>query len=55
MRILIYRHTDIAMFEALFITAKEVLLKPFFGNSTTFIKSGHISMGLVLTVQKHSI
>ena len=53
LRILINRDTDIAMFEALFVTVKEVLLKPFFTIFATHKISrylhGHNSIELVLT------
>ena len=49
------------MFEALFIAVQQVLSKPFFKNSATFLNQpmfiihGHNSIGVVITFQKHII
>ena len=58
--ILINQDTDKPTFEPLFVTVKEVLLKPSFYDFRNFHKisqylHGHNSIGLVLTLQKHSI
>ena len=39
----INKDTDIAIFEALFVAVKEVLLKPYLRNFSSFIKSSDIS------------